>query len=233
MKTNSVREVCTCCSMKERCIFGGLPERELEQRVHVLRYDPKQMIFHEGNPAFGLYVVYKGKVKLFKRASDGRLRILRIVGPAGLLGEEALRYNSAYLSSAEALTETKLFFIARSDMAVLLQDASVMWRLLEYLLQRLHRTEELFLATCHGSVAGRLAQLLLKLAEEYGRPLNGKVLIELELTQAELAEMLGLTREAINKHLNSFRKEGFLEYHERYMVINQIALERFLDTTYP
>ncbi len=230
MKTNKSHEVCTCCLMRDRCIFGELPEEELKRRVHALRYDPGQMVFHEGNPAFGLYVVYEGKVKLFKRASNGRRQILQIVGPAGLLGEEALRENSTYLSSAQALTETKLFFIARSDMSDLLRNASVMRRLLRYLLQRLHRTEELLLATRHGSAEERLARLLLSLAQEYGRPFNGQILIELELTQTELAEMLGLTREAINKHLNTFRKAGALGYHERHMLIDQTSLERLLDT---
>lgn len=230
MKTNEPHGVCTCCPVKGRCIFIELPEEELKRRAHVLRYDPGQIVFHEGRPAFGLHVACEGRVKLFKRASNGRRQILQIVGPAGLLGEEALRENSTYLSSAQALTETKLFFIARSDMSVLLQNASVMRRLLGYLLHRLHRTEELLLATRHGSAEERLARLLLSLAQEYGRHFNGQILIELELTQTELAEMLGLTREAINKHLSAFRKEGFLDGHERHMLIDQTSLERLLDT---
>lgn len=224
------RTYCAHCSVKDRCIFIELPKAELERRVHLLRYDPGQTVFHEGDPAFGLYVVYEGEVKLFRRTLDGQRQILRIVGPAGLLGEEALIAEATYRSSAQALIETKLLFIARSDMVALMHNASVMRRLLEYLLNRLHSLEELLLVTCHDSTKERLAWLLLRLAHEYGRSLNGKIVIELKLTQAELAEMLGLTRETINKHLNTLRKEGLLSYHKGYIVIDQLALERLWNT---
>lgn len=227
--TGRVLGVCICCSVREKCIFAEIGEQELEGRARWVRYRERDTIFHEDGPAFGLYVIYQGKVMLFKRARDGYCRIFEILGPASLFGEESLLEDATYAASAQALTETKVLFIARAEIQAFLQHASVRQRFLERVLQRMRHTEELLLETCHSSAGERLARLLLRLAHEHGRPQNDRFLwIDLGLTQSELGEMVRLSREAVSKYLSVFKDQNLISLQERKLLVDPLALGQVL-----
>lgn len=226
--------MCRVCPVREECVFaelGGEELEELERRASWVRYPKRRSIFQEGDPAFGLYIIYQGKVKLYKRALDGQRQILQILGTTGLLGEETLAGYTEYASTAEALTDTEMLFLSREDLPALLRYPSVTERLFERLLSRLHRTEELLLETHYGRAGERLVRLLLRLAGEHGRPLNACwTLIDLELTQTELGELVGLTREAVNKQLSAFKARGWIAFHRRRLAVDPVALREHLPT---
>lgn len=219
-------KICRCCRARDTCIFAEVGEDRL--RAHWVRHAERDTIFHQDEPAFGLYIVYQGKVMLFKRALDGQRRIFDIAGPAGVLGEEALLHDTNYALSAQALTKVQLLFIARADMLVLLEHPSVRQRLFARMLQRLCHAEELLLEVRYLSAGERLARLLLRLAQEHGAPQpNGRLALDLALTQAELGEMVGLSRETVSKYLNGFKDQGVIEVGRR-LVIDPLALGRAL-----
>jgi len=216
--------------VRAECIFAGLGEEELEElerRAFWVRYPKRQAIYQEGDPALGLYIIYKGKVKLYKRTLCGQRQIFQILGATGLLGEEILAGSAEYASTAEALTEVELLFLGRDGIRALLKHHSVAERLFERLLRRLHQTEELLLETHYGRAEERLTRLLLRLAREHGRLLkSGHTLIDLELTQTELGELAGLTREAVNKHLSTLKERGVLTTHGRkILILDPMGLE--------
>jgi len=201
--------------VRERCIFAHLDGKELERRTRRVRFAKREMIFHEGDRAFGLYVIYRGKVKLFKRTLNGRRQILQILGPADLLGEEGLIREASRQASAQALTDVELLFLSHEDFRVLLKEGSVEQRLMARLLDRQRRLEELLLQVRYHRAEERLDAVLRRLAQEHGRPLANGVLIDLELTQAELGEFCGLTREAVNKHLMALKDQGLIAFQGR------------------
>jgi CRP/FNR family transcriptional regulator len=219
---------CRACPLRVDCIFAGLGEEELEElERHAcwVSCPKRQAIYQEGDPVLGLYIIYKGKVKLYKRSLDGRRQIFQILGATGLLGEEALAGCTEYASTAEALTDVELLFLSRDDIRALLEYPSVAERLFERLLNRLHQTEELLLETHYGRADERLRRLLLQLAREHGRPReSGLVLIDLELTQTELGELCGLTREAVNKHLALLKERGQVVFYGRKLAIDPTTL---------
>jgi len=182
-----------------------------------LKLRKREFVFHEGDKAFGVYVIYRGKVKLFKHTLDGRRQIIRILKPAELLGEEGLVAGATYRSSAQTLTEAELLFLPHEDLQVLLQDTAVEQRLIARLIERQRRLEELFLRVHYQRAEERLEGLLRQLALEHGRPSSGGVLIDLELTQAELGELCGLTREAVNKHLKALEARGRIRLHRNWI----------------
>ncbi|MCS6936086.1 MAG: Crp/Fnr family transcriptional regulator [Candidatus Bipolaricaulota bacterium] len=227
MKTQPLHEICCCCAVRDRCIFAEVGEELLIHRARWVRYAEREMIFHQGEPAFGLYIVYKGRVMLFKRALNGQRRILEIVGPAGVLGEEALLSEGEYGVSAQTLSMAQVLFIGRAEMQLFLEIPSVRQRLWERMLHRLHRVEELLLEARDLSAGERLARLLLRLAHEHGVPQpNGQLLLDLGVTQSELGEMVGLSREAVSKHLNRFKDQGLLGFWGRKLLIDPLGMIR-------
>lgn len=220
---------CASCPARAHCVFAELEGEELRRRVHEVSYAKRKTILREGDPAFGLYVIYRGVVKLYRHTLSGRRQILQLLGPADFFGEECLGAPDArYLSSVEALTATELLFITRQDLQVLLSHQGVAQRLIERLLDRQRRMEELLLEVHYSSAEERLGRLLLRLAHEHGHPLDGKLLIDLELTQAELGEMIGLTREAVNKHLSALKDQGLIAFRERKLYVDPLALSQAL-----
>ncbi|MCS7198520.1 MAG: Crp/Fnr family transcriptional regulator [Candidatus Bipolaricaulota bacterium] len=218
--------LCRRCVVRQECIFAEVGEEALHGRARWVRYSKRAMIFHEGEPAGGLYVLYQGKVMLFKHAPNGQRRIFDIVGPAGILGEEALLANSSYMLSAQALTQVHMLFITRMDMQHLCEEVSVQRRLWARLLQRLRRTQELLLEMRSLDSRERLVRLLTRLTVEHGSPCgpDGWVALDLPLTQAELAEIVGLSREAVSKHLSYFKEQGAIQVARCKLFINPSAL---------
>lgn len=219
-------ELCRCCAVRQECIFAEIGEEALRSRVRWVHYAERDTIFHQGEPAVGLYIVYQGKVMLFKHAENGQRRIFDIIGPAGILGEEALLPNSSYTLSAHTLTQAQLLFIARADMQFLWEEASVRRRLWARLLQRLRHAEELLLEMRSLSAEERLVRLLVRLASEHGSPSSrdGWIELDLALTQAELAEMVGLSREAVSKYLSYLKDQGAVRVARCKLSINPGAL---------
>jgi CRP-like cAMP-binding protein len=201
----------------------------LEGRARWVRYSERDTIFHQGEPAFGLYIIYQGQVMLFKRSLSGQRRILEIAGPAGVLGTEALIPDSEYTVSAQTLSPAKVLFMGRADMQLFLEISSVRQRLWERVLKRLRHAEELLLEARHLNAGERLARLLLRLAQEHGTPQpESKLLLDLELTQSELGEMVGLSREAVSKYLNSFKEQKFIGFLGCRLLIDPLALGQLL-----
>lgn len=235
MMVRNPHGICGICPVREECVFAELGDEELaelERHASWVRYPKRRAIYHEGDPAFGLYIIYQGKVKLYKRALDGQRQIFQIVGTTGLLGEETLAGYTEYASTAEALTDVELLFLSREDLPALLRYPSVAERLFERLLSRLHQTEELLLETHYGRAGERLVHLLLRLAGEHGCPLNDCwTLIDLELTQTELGELAGLTREAVNKQLSAWKARGWIAFHRRKLAIDLVALRESLSAS--
>lgn len=235
MMAQNPHGMCGICPVREECVFAELGEeelQELERRASWVRYPKRRAIYQEGDPAFGLYIIYQGKVKLYKRTREGQRQIFQIVGTTGLLGEETLAGYAEYASTAEALTDVELLFLSREELPALLRYPSVAERLFKRLLSRLHQTEELLLETHYGRAGERLVRLLLRLAREHGRPLeNGLTLIDLELTQTELGELAGLTREAVNKHLSALKARGRIAPQGRKLAVDPVALQQSLSST--
>lgn len=221
--------LCKRCPARAHCVFAELGERDLKQRAHEVSYTKRKTIIREGDPAFGLYVIYRGVVKLYRHTLSGRRQILQLLGPADFFGEECLSAPAdRSVSSVQTLTEAELLFITRQDLQELLRHRDVAQRLIERLLDRQRRLAELLLEVHYKSAEARLGRLLLRLAHEHGRPLDGKLLIDLELTQAELGEMIGLTREAVNKHLSTLRDQGLIAFHARKIHVDPLALSQML-----
>ena len=176
--------------------------------------------FHEGDQGDQLYVIMSGKIKLGRTASDGRENLVAVMGPGEIFGEMALFDPSPRSTSATAVSETRLAGLKHENLRKVIQHSpEVSAQLLQALARRLRRTNENLADLVFSDVPGRVAKALLDLADRFGRPATDGILVAHELTQEELAQLVGASRETVNKALAEFVQRGWIRLEARAVVI--------------
>lgn len=177
-------------------------------------------LFYEGDPGDQLYFIVSGKIKLGRTASDGRENLVAIMGPGEIFGEMALFDPSPRSTSATAVSEARLAGLKHENLRkVITRSPEVSAQLLQALARRLRRTNENLADLVFSDVPGRVAKALLDLADRFGRPATDGILVAHELTQEELAQLVGASRETVNKALAEFVQRGWIRLEARAVVI--------------
>ncbi len=207
-------------------LFADLPpeaREELRRLACPFHREAGDLLFQEGMPAKGIYVLKRGRVKLVQQTPDKRKKqILRILGPGDLVGEEAFFAGGAYTAYARALEPTDYcFFPGRDFVEFLHRHPAAAFRLLERLAEEVKGYQRLLVEVAYEKGEERLARLLLDLARKApppGGPERGRV-IDLGLTRTELAELLGLRPETTIRILHRWEAEGILDIEGPRLVL--------------
>jgi len=214
---------CIACSSRLLGVLCNLEQPALEecnQHKTTNEYKKGQVIFYEGNQAYGLYCIFTGRVKLFKTGVDGKQQIVRIAGPGDLLGYRSLFSDEPYSATAEALENATICCVDRNAFfPVLAKNPELALNIISKLCRELRQAEELATSIAQRSVRERMAELLLMLKEAYGKPTKKGVLIDLKLSREELAEMIGITQETAIRLLSEFKGDGVIEVRDRDITI--------------
>lgn len=216
---------CRHCASRVVGFLGELPESSLAQcNQHTTNtYKAGQILFYEGNRAFGVYCVYSGRVKLYKTGHGGRLQIVRLAGPGDLLGYRSLFAEEPYSATAEAMEDATVCFLEKSVFLPLLQQQPELgMKMIRKLSQELRQAEDRMTDIAQKPVKERLAELLLLLKETYGKVTPAGAEIGLSLSREEMAEMIGTTQETIIRLLSEFKTRGFLKIDGRHIVITDM-----------
>src|SRR5450756_1852325 len=183
------------------------------------------VLFREGEPGDRLYVIATGKVKVGRRAPDGRENLLAVLGPGEMFGELSLFDPGARTATATAVAETQLIALGHEDLASFLSGRpAVASTMLAALARRLRRTNEALSDLVFTDVPGRVAKALLDLSNRFGRSSEEGILVAHDLTQEELAQLVGASRETVNKALADFATRGWIKLEARAVVL--IDIER-------
>jgi len=184
-----------------------------------------QVVFSEGDSGDRLYVIVDGKIKLGTSSSDGRESLLAILGPGEMFGELSLFDPGPRTATATALTETTLLGLGHDALGPWLNGRpGVAQALLKALSQRLRRTNENLSDLVFSDVPGRVAKALLDLNEKFGEKRADGSYVEHDLTQEELAQLVGASRETVNKALADFVQRNWIKLEPRAVLI--LELER-------
>jgi CRP/FNR family transcriptional regulator len=214
---------CSDCKSRLKGLFCDLGSESLatiNQHKTTNYYQKGQIVFYEENQAFGLYCIYSGRVKLSKTSSSGRQQIVRIAKPGDLLGYRSVIAEEPYHATAEALEDCCICCIdINAFFETLAKDKKLARHLLTKLARELRRAEDLATSIAHLSVRERMAELLLMLKESYGKQTDAGILIELELSREEMAEMIGATQETAIRLLSEFKKDGYIIVKDRQITI--------------
>lgn len=206
-------------STQERAVLASLARRR--------RYPRGETVFREGDPCTGLYVVEDGRVKVRVTSPEGKERILALLGPGDVLGELAVLDGGPRCADVVAQEECTLIFLDGEEFREFLRghpEASV--RLLRLLARRLRSADLQLHDAAFYDVRGRLARTLLRLASEHGEEVGEGILCP-RLSQAEVAHLIGATRESVNAWLGRFERMGLLRRREgRWVVVDPDRLRR-------
>jgi CRP-like cAMP-binding protein len=186
----------------------------------VANYGNRQRIFDKGDEGDRLLGVLGGQVRIFVMSSEGRELIMNVIMPGELFGEISLIDGKPRSASAVAVGPTDLLHIRRQDFFALLQrNCELCLKFMEILCKRVRWTSGLLEDAALLDLTARLAKRLLSLAQGIGEKQGDGIRIGLRLSQTDLGNMLGVTREAINKQLREWKREGLVDMQDGQMLI--------------
>ena len=204
-------------------LFGGLDDAQqvsLQQKMGHTTLRRGETLFDEGDLGDRLYIVTEGKVKLGHTSSDGRESLLAVLGPGEIIGELTLFDPGPRSTTATAVSPASLLYLEHEDlMHVLDTNPTLAKHMLRALAQRLRRTNESLSDLVFSDVPGRVAKALLDLADRFGTATDKGVHVPHDLTQEELAQLVGASRETVNKSLADFVSRGWIRLEGRAVTL--------------
>ena len=207
-------------------LFSALDDAEassLRESMVPVKVSKGNTLFKEGDDGNRLFVVLEGKLKLGTTSSDGRENLLSILGPGEMFGELSLFDPGPRTATATAVTDARLLSLAHDQVIGLVSaHPKVSLQLLGRLAQRLRRSNAVLADLVFSDVPGRVAKAIMDLGERFGVKKADGLYVNHDLTQEELAQLVGASRETVNKALADFAGRGWVRLEPRAVVVLDI-----------
>lgn len=218
---NNIDIMCECekCTgkycAKKVSIFSTLHDeqvREIADMVVHRNYKKGQIVFFEGDISDKLYIINKGKVKIFKYTKEGKEQILYILTNGDFTGDLSLLKKSKLEFNAEALEDTAVCTLTKEDFDKILEkNPQITLKILEVVHDRLVSLENLIQRLSTKDVETRIAGVILTLIDNFGKETKEGIVLELPLSREEIGNYSGLTRETVSRTLTSMQDSGLIE----------------------
>jgi len=213
--------------LRKTPLFASLTEDEIQAlagRTSKKRLQRGELLFGEGDPCKGLYLVASGKIRIFKLSPAGREQVLAIEGPGSSFAELPVFDGGNYPAAASASEDAELLFISRKDFQNFCREhPDVALKVIAVVGTRLRRLVGIIEELSFTTVRQRLIALILQLAEAGGTPSKDGIRVELTKSHQDFAAELGTVRELISRNLSRLQAEGFLEVEGRKLVVKDLA----------
>lgn len=212
-------------------LFNRLTHSELGeicQDILERRFEPGEIIFHEGDPGEVVYLLKAGQVRIFVSGLDGSETSVMLIGqPGQVFGELAVIDGLPRSATAVSLNAVSLYTLSREAFTRHAQRIpQFSLNFLQELSHRLRYNTQQVDSLASLGVPQRLARKLLELAQAYGQIRPDGIFINLTLTQTDLASLIGATRESTNKSLRDFRRHQWIQLRQGHItILNQQALQ--------
>jgi len=200
--------------------FDDAEFAEVAQLVTVTRFGKNQTVFREGDPGHTFYLVLSGSVAIVRTGVDGRETILSLLKERDFFGEMSLFDNAVRAAGVRTLTDVVVCVVEREDFLALVDRSPHILRLLVIALsERLRAANTFIAATSSQDIRSRLASLLLNLMQNFGESTLLGTKISLRLTNQEMANMIGTSRETVNRALNRLWDERLIDMRTPHVVV--------------
>jgi CRP/FNR family transcriptional regulator/CRP/FNR family cyclic AMP-dependent transcriptional regulator len=214
--------------LKQVSIFKGLDDKEVHDLITIAKkrtFRSGEAIFHRDDPGQVLYIIKEGKVKICLISPDGQEISLVVFGKGEYFGEFALLDGLPRSADAIALEKVECYTLLRSDFhSVIMKNPKIAIQVMEGLCERLRKTDQQVEDLIVLDVYGRVAKKLLELAETHGlKREDGSILINMRLTQQDLAAMVGASRESVNKVLGHYTDKQYITTDKHKITIRRVA----------
>lgn len=209
--------------LKAAPLFAALNDPEIQAlsaRTLVRSWSAGELLFSEGEPCAGLYLIASGRVRIFKVSPSGREHVLAIEGPGSSIAELPVFDGGNYPASAAAVETSELLFISRKDFrAICLEHPEIALKLLQVVGARLRRLVGIIEELSFTTVRHRLISWILRQARAEGRATARGPAISLGATHQELASQIGTVRELVSRNMARLQAQGFIEVNGRELAI--------------
>ncbi|MBI4569316.1 MAG: Crp/Fnr family transcriptional regulator [Planctomycetes bacterium] len=213
--------------LREVPIFRELPPESLANVARILRrerYAKGRYLFREHEQGDTLYIVSSGLVRIEQASPSGRVKTLALFQPGSVFGEMAVLDQDTRSASAIAAEEAEIFVIGKQDFQEMLrQNPQMTMNILRVLCDRLRAANAQIQDLTFKSLPGRISSTIAKLAEKFGVAVADGVMINVRLTQQELADLVGTNRESVSKAISAYRKEGSVRVEDQKIVVTDRA----------
>jgi len=210
-------------ALRRSPLLDGLDDedsRALRRQMSRVTLSRGQRLFNEGDAGDTLYVVLDGKMKLTRATADGRENLLSVIGPGEMFGELSLFDPRPRTSTATAVTDPVLASLKHEALMPWLRERpEVSLPILRAIAQRVRRANDTVADLVFTDVPGRVARNLLDLADRFGSQEPDGLQVHHDLNQRELAQLVGSSRETVNKALADFAARGWLRTSARSILI--------------
>jgi CRP/FNR family cyclic AMP-dependent transcriptional regulator len=204
-------------------IFQGVDADAAESLAKELEYievRKGETIFNEGEAGDSLYIVLSGKIKIVRRAADGRQNLIALMGPSDMIGDLSIFDPGPRTATATAVTDARLARLRKGALRPWISNRpEIAEQLLRVVARRLRRTNDALADLIFTDVPGRVAKNLLQMAGRFGSRDGGVLRVTHDLTQEELAQLVGASRETVNKALADFASRGWLRLDGKSVII--------------
>ncbi|BCU82746.1 anaerobic regulatory protein [Polycladomyces abyssicola] len=214
-------------------LFSELTDEDLEKivRIAVLRhYRKNSTIFVEGQPFSTVYFIQSGIVKVTKVEKNGNEQVICLLRQGDMFPHVGFFGDSPYPGTAVTVTDCQLLAISMDDFDRLLDSNPLIAKsVMKMMDQRLLYLQRRLQDVISGDVHQKVVVTLLRLAEEYGTQREDGVFVSIPLTHQDFANMLGMSRESVNRVLNQLKKDQLLDINRKGILIyDPDALQRTL-----
>src|SRR5258705_11886201 len=193
----------------------------LTKQLQPVDFPRGHTVFAEGEPGDRLFIIISGKVKIGRRSPDGRENLLTIMGPSDMFGELSIFDPGPRTSSATTITEVRAVSMDRDALRAWIADRpETAEKMLRVLARRLRRTNHNLADLIFTDVPGRVAKQLLRLAQRFGTQDGDALRVSHDLTQEEIAQLVGASRETVNKALADFAHRGWIRLEGKSVLIS-------------
>ncbi|RAK08427.1 CRP/FNR family transcriptional regulator [Halanaerobium saccharolyticum] len=211
--------------VKEIPFFSLLTEEELnliDEIAAEKEFKKGEYIFFEGESGDKFFIIKDGQVKLTKMIKNGDEQILNIFSNNDIIAEIVAFDKGNYPASAVTMTDTEVIVFDQSELEnLILKHPTIGVKLLREMSGRLRRAQQNVRDLALKDSSARVAGLLIFLAEKYGKKKKNKVVLDISLTQQELASMIGSSRETVSRILGKFENEGLIKTSRKKINIYQ------------
>ncbi|MBV8435007.1 MAG: Crp/Fnr family transcriptional regulator [Candidatus Eremiobacteraeota bacterium] len=211
--------------LKRFKLFYRAPEETVSHCEHFFTqqlFPKRSHIFDQGDPARMVYLVKSGKVKLVRHTEDGKEILLTVLGPGDLFGEEVVFQEQIERSTIAECLEPSLVCMAKAEnvYAMLSRHPVLALNVAKYLLEQRDDALSVVEEVAYLKVPERILRLFDRLAAEHGKPVAGGTLLDLRLTHADIASLVGSTRETVSQQLSLLAKAGRIRMNGKSIVLS-------------
>lgn len=235
---NKSCEVCNLCKGRycsnKISIFSILTEEhlgEITSGIYRKSYNKGDVIFQEGDVADKLYLINRGKIKIYNYTKDGNEQILYILTEGDFTGDSNLFNKGQHKFSAEALDETNICILTKSAFdEIIKKNPEIALQIMQLVYEKVTTLEDSVQRLGNKDIESRLAGLLISFIKDFGQPTDKRVFLDIPLSREDMANQIGSSRETVSRKLQSLQSDGIitLDGNKRIIIEDLKKLEEII-----